>query len=117
MAVASQHAVKTIVCSQLPWCKKQYCLPARVRGQGSGRGGLVRVGCSTSEECGAQKAKTDDAGLVTREFQEGNARTVFYPGLEANHFTQNIMRVAEQLSSRPLPRDSEFGAIKGRRRE
>ena len=30
MAVASQHAVKTIVCSQLPWCKKQYCLPARV---------------------------------------------------------------------------------------
>ena len=43
MAVASQHAVKTIVCSQLPWCKKQYCLPARVRGQGRrGRGAATR---------------------------------------------------------------------------
>eukprot|EP00964_Phaeocystis_antarctica_P030051 scaffold16934_cov80-Phaeocystis_antarctica.AAC.5 len=40
--VASQHAVKTIVCSQLPWCKKQYCLPARVWCEGRGRQGAER---------------------------------------------------------------------------
>jgi len=44
MAVASQHAVKTIVCSQLPWCKKQYCLPARVWCEGRGGQGAARWG-------------------------------------------------------------------------
>ena len=58
MAVASQHAVKTSVCSQLPWCKKQYCLPARVWCEGRA------VGAITREHIGGL---ADKVGVITRE--------------------------------------------------